>query len=332
MGAWGPGIFSDDLAADVRDAWREEILAGAEAEQASDALVARYDGQLIGDAEETVFWAALAAAQMETGRLQPAVRERALAVIEAGGDLELWDESGQRAARERVVRRLATRLRGPQPRPKKLRGPRRGPDPGVEVGDIVRLWNSDRTRSALFAVFGVHEYRRQRWPWLLGLFWDGGELPGPAALARLPYLSEVDLSAFDGDEPPEYMPVAIPHVVTVMCSRRGEELRPEVGEVVARGVTRAEDWDQPLDKMTTWRGVTALLDGSGFDILLSVTRRRLERYGDDPHAWRRERAELWRAHEQSARDALAHLEALSREDPEAGPLLDQFRQMFDPPE
>jgi hypothetical protein len=31
MGAWGPGIFSNDLAADVRAEWRERILAGEDA-------------------------------------------------------------------------------------------------------------------------------------------------------------------------------------------------------------------------------------------------------------------------------------------------------------
>ena len=275
MGAWGTGIFSDDLAADIRDEWRDAILAGIPSEEASRSLIGRYERRLVGDGEETVFWLALAAAQMETGRLQPEVRERALSLIDAGGDLEAWG-SGERAARERALRRLGERLRGPQPPPKRLRA-RAGPDPGVEVGDIVRLWNARRTRSALFAVIGMREHRRQRWPRLLGLFWDNGRVPSAAKLARLPYLSEVDLSAFDGDEPPDHMTVAFPHVVTVIVARRGDELRPEIGEVVAHGVERMEQFDRPFDTMTGWQGVTALLDGRGFDIFLAVTRRRLER-------------------------------------------------------
>jgi hypothetical protein len=163
----------------------------------------------------------------------------------------------------------------------------------VETGDVVRLWNTAHTRSALFAVTGVHEYRRQRWPALLGLHWDGGAIPDAAGLAALPYLSEVDLSGFDGDEPPGYMGVAFPYVVTIMVSRRGDELQPERGEVIAHGVARHEDWDAPMNTMTTWEGVAAELDHGGFDIYLEVTRRRLVRYGDDPHAWQREREDLF---------------------------------------
>lgn len=172
MGSWGPGIFSDDLAADVREEWRRAILDGGDATQASDALIARYDGQLAGDGADTVFWAGLAAAQMETGRLQPGVRDRALALIDAGGDIELWQETGEASIRERVLRRLAEKLRGPQPAPKKLRRPPAGPDPGVEAGDVVRLWNTARTRSALFAVISVDDVERGRWRWptLLGLY------------------------------------------------------------------------------------------------------------------------------------------------------------------
>lgn len=289
MGAWGPGIFSDDLAADVRDEWREAILGGADAAHASESLIGRYREE----SGEPVFWIALAAAQMETGRLQPDVRDRALALIDGGAALDPWEGAGARARRERVLRRLAQRLRGPQPAPKTLRGPRPGPHPGVEEGDVVRLWNAARSRSALFAVTGLHEYRRQRWPTLLGLYWDGGAIPDAAGLAALPYLSSVDPSAFEGDEPPEHLGVAFPFAVTVMVVRRGDELRGDRGEVVAHGVERHEDWDAPARTMTTWEGVAAELDGRGFDLALEVTRRRLARYGDDPHAWRREREELF---------------------------------------
>lgn len=71
MGAWGTAIFADDFAADVRDEWREAILEGVEPDQATERVV-----QVLGEAfegypdEESVFWFALAAAQMETGRLR----------------------------------------------------------------------------------------------------------------------------------------------------------------------------------------------------------------------------------------------------------------------
>lgn len=114
------------------------ILDGAEPEVASRSLITHYRRDLIGPDHETVFWTALAAAQFETGRLQPDVRDRALAIIDAGGDLELWAESGNRGGRERVLRRLAGRLRGPQPAPKRLRRPRARDD------DVDEAWEEQR--------------------------------------------------------------------------------------------------------------------------------------------------------------------------------------------
>jgi hypothetical protein len=296
MGAWGWGVFSNDLAADVRSAWREAILDGEDPAQASARIIERsgapHDLAREVTAEVTQFWTGLAAAQMETGRLQPDVRDRALAVIAAGGDLNIWEESGAGRQRERVLERLASRLRGPQPAAKRLRGSRPAPDPGVRVGDVVRIWNRGRSRSALFAVTALRETGRGRWPALLGLYWDGGEIPDADKLAALPYLSAVDLGAFDGDEPPDHMGVAFPHAVTVVVSRPGDELRPEVGEVVAHGVARREDWGPYT--MTGWEGVSALVeDGGGFDVFLAVTRRRLSRYGDDPRASAREQEDLF---------------------------------------
>jgi hypothetical protein len=307
MGAWGPAVFSDDLALDVRGEWRDALIAGEDPAAVTNRLEARYG-------TDVVFWLALAAAQHETGHLQDRVRDRALAEIEAGADLELWEEAGQRGARERVLRRLAAKLTGPQPKPKRLRGPRPGPDPGVEAGDIVRIYNRARTRSALFAVTKVPVIDRSHYPRLLGLFWEGGQVPPRAELAQLPYLSSVDLSAFDGDEPPEHMGVAFPYVRTILVVRRGDELRPELGEVVARGVNVRDDWDGP-PTMTGWRGIAGLLEPSGaYDILLKVTRRRLERYSDDPDAWRREREELFGPGSAMAQEALAQIEAWSDAD------------------
>jgi hypothetical protein len=67
---------------------------------------------------------ALAASQMETGRLLPDVRDRALAIIDAGGDVELWRGLGDASLarrRAQVLERLAAKLRGPQPKPKRGR-------------------------------------------------------------------------------------------------------------------------------------------------------------------------------------------------------------------
>ena len=200
-----------------------------------------------------------------------------------------------RAARRRVLNRLAERLRGPQPAPKRLRGPRPAPDPGVRERDVVQIWNRERTRSALFAVTALQEVDRGRWPVLLGLYWDGGAIPDADELAALPYLSSVSIE-FDGDRLPDETAIAFPEITTVMVTRRGDELPPDIGQVVAHGVSRQEDWAEwAQSSFTGWGGVADLVERTNrFDVCLEATRRRLSRYGDDPRAWVQEQTLLAR--------------------------------------
>ena len=141
LGAWGTAIFSDDTASDVRDEWREAILDDLSAEDATRRLLESFEDHLEEAGTEKLFWLALAAAQMETGRLLPEVRDRALRIIDAGGDVERWREDGDESVarqRARVLERLAAKLRGPQPKPKRLRRPVALSVP-LEVGDAVRV-------------------------------------------------------------------------------------------------------------------------------------------------------------------------------------------------
>ena len=69
MGTWGASIFANDLAADVRAEWREAILDGNEAEDATARVEVAFADATVDPDESMVFWLALAAAQFETGRL-----------------------------------------------------------------------------------------------------------------------------------------------------------------------------------------------------------------------------------------------------------------------
>src|SRR5919106_1722965 len=90
MGTWGPGIFSDDLALDVRDVWRDALMDGLDDTTATERVLDQFRESFDDPEEAVVAWIALAAAQHQTGRLQPLVRDHALAVLDAGGDLAAW--------------------------------------------------------------------------------------------------------------------------------------------------------------------------------------------------------------------------------------------------
>jgi hypothetical protein len=231
VGAWGTAIFSDDTALDVRDEWRDAVLDGLSAEEATARLVESFDDQL-GDDEDTekLFWIALAAAQFETGRLLAGVRDRALAIIDGGGDVARWREDGDDVSarqRQRVLERLAAKLRGPQSKPKRLR---RTPSLSVafDVGDVIRVCDEGGESEALVLVVGQIEGARD--PVVAALDWDGGQIPDRDALSRLPIL------------PDPYAPRRR-LLIDVFTPSKKQVFGPHLGEVVAKRVTPSERVD-----------------------------------------------------------------------------------------
>jgi hypothetical protein len=231
MGAWGTAIFADDTALDVRDEWRDAILEGLDAEDATARLVQSFEDNLVDDEDtQKLFWMVLAAAQFETGRLLPEVRDRALAIIEAGGDVDRWREDGDDVSarqRGRVLERLAAKLRGPQPKPKRLRRPPQLSLP-FDVGDVVRVHDED-DNEALVAVVG-HVETDERDPVVAAFDWDGAAVPARDSLGRLPLV------------PDQYAP-STPLLIWVTTTSRNEVFGPHLGEVVATDVRL----DAPLD-------------------------------------------------------------------------------------
>jgi hypothetical protein len=162
MGAWGPGVFSNDTSADIRGDFRELLEDGLTPESATVKLV-QGAGTAVDDQDDaTSFWTGLAAAQMTLGVLQPAVRDRAIGLIDSGGDLALWDDPRGAAKRKAVLERLRSQLLGPQKAPVKVRRPRRIPSP-VKAGDVFLL-TLDDGRRARFRVLGMNEHRMGDFP------------------------------------------------------------------------------------------------------------------------------------------------------------------------
>jgi len=86
MGTWGHKIMEDDLAAEVRDEYLELLYGGLSTDEATAKLCAGFGPG--HEDERPVFWLALAHTQLEVGRLTGQVKERALAIIRSGEDLQ----------------------------------------------------------------------------------------------------------------------------------------------------------------------------------------------------------------------------------------------------
>lgn len=92
MGAWGVALYSDDMASDVRDDFKDYIGDGLSSEDATRKMVSEYQPERDMYDVWPVFWLALADTQWSLGRLLPEVKERALHVLESGSDLERWND------------------------------------------------------------------------------------------------------------------------------------------------------------------------------------------------------------------------------------------------
>jgi hypothetical protein len=127
MGTWGPGIFSNDTACDVRVAYRMALEDGLDDQAAQHQVLDEFAEVLHDDTwnDGPLVWLALAKTQWQLGRLDDHVKAEALAVIDQGRDLASWEGSDLYGYRRAVLGRLRQQLTTPPPPRKRIRPPRR---------------------------------------------------------------------------------------------------------------------------------------------------------------------------------------------------------------
>lgn len=147
MGTWGTGIFSDDLAEDVKNDYNSMLYYFEDDHEILEIMKARYSESFKYDEELSVFWYALAYSQWLKGRLDEDTKAQALYYIdnpERDGNLALWKEDKQLYnKRLKVLQNLKVKLNSPQPERKKYKL-RQGVPARFETGDIVRYQLSEK--------------------------------------------------------------------------------------------------------------------------------------------------------------------------------------------
>lgn len=148
MGAWGPGVYQNDDAADLRDRWRALLGAGFDPREVGRRLISEL--RLGNDPDHAPSWLALADQLWRSGRLTGDVRKRALRITRDGADLERWDPRHRRA-RSRVLSEVERRLLSPMPPPRPAR-PRHPCD--WKRGELL-VWRMVDGGSAVLRVVGL---------------------------------------------------------------------------------------------------------------------------------------------------------------------------------
>ena len=124
MGIWGVKLFQNDLSSDVKTIFSDSLRKGYSVDDITAVLLQQYAKELKEHPyEEINFWAALADTQWEWGRLQQAVKEKTLFLLENGGDLERWQQKHPDYVQDRKkeLERVYTKLNSQQPAEKKIK-------------------------------------------------------------------------------------------------------------------------------------------------------------------------------------------------------------------
>lgn len=122
MGAWGTGLYSDDVAQDIKSEYIDLLKQGKSNEEATRLLIQSNKDLIEDEADGPVFWYALADTQWHYGRLLPSVLEQALKYIELKTDLKKWVNTTPKdyKQREKVLFDLEVKLKSPMPAEKKV--------------------------------------------------------------------------------------------------------------------------------------------------------------------------------------------------------------------
>jgi hypothetical protein len=158
MGTWGPGLFSDDIASDVREQYRDLVGDGFEGSAATDELIRSWKAELSDPDVAPVFWLALADTQWKAGRLENRVKVAAMRVLDDGSDLLRWhDDPRLRVKRASVLKKLRLQLAARQPPPKRISKRFRSTCDWV-VGEVIAY----RLRSGRVVLLRVLEHHVDR--------------------------------------------------------------------------------------------------------------------------------------------------------------------------
>jgi hypothetical protein len=255
MGAWGPALFSDDTACDVRGDYRELIEDGVDDEDATRRILHRYESSLADSDDGPVVWLALAVTQSKLGRLDPTVRDHALEVIASGTDLVRWQgDTNLLAKRQAALDKVRDQLLGPQPARKRLRPPKRH-ETTLTAGDVLTYRSEAAGEVALMRVQRIDAHRLSVAPILRLLKFRGTSCPSDRKISKLKDWPEAPRSTrLQSPQPPWSSVTWRP------TAHRGVDFADAGFRVVTNIGTRSGDDVSKADSLLEWPMLAAVLE------------------------------------------------------------------------
>ena len=122
MGTWGPKLYQDDIAQDVKDSYIDQLHRGKLGKEITQELIKQNEYMISDPDDAPIFWIALADTQWSLGRLEDPVKEKALYYIHNECDIKRWELENPKeaSARAKELYELEKKLLLPQPTEKKV--------------------------------------------------------------------------------------------------------------------------------------------------------------------------------------------------------------------
>ena len=122
MGTWGPGLYSDDVACDVKEYYMKCLREEMSGEEAEAATVSYFKDELSDRDDGPIVVLSLAETAWRVGRLSEVLKKAAIDIIDKGEGLDRWEAEGKQLLKKRqaVLTKLREKLLSPQPPEKKV--------------------------------------------------------------------------------------------------------------------------------------------------------------------------------------------------------------------
>jgi hypothetical protein len=186
MGAWGYSLYADDTTCEVRDKYIDNLQRGQSDAEAVRSILSNYRGLLGNRQVACLVYFALADTQWRYGRLDSKIRQRALKLIEQGGDAAEFDGRKAGAARMKHLLSLKRRLVSRQPARRVVELVASRPKKAAAAGPVgsIYLIQLPRKKLGALVLIGYVEEDGVMQPLFRGLNWCGERLPAAAVLDK----------------------------------------------------------------------------------------------------------------------------------------------------
>ena len=123
MGTWGPKLYQNDIAEEVRDYYKDQLHRGKTGKEITHELIEQYNDFIQDSDDAPDFWLALADIQWDYGRLEVFVKNQALFYISNEKSTNRWQRENPKYASTRLkeLTSLQEKLLSEPPEEKKVR-------------------------------------------------------------------------------------------------------------------------------------------------------------------------------------------------------------------